>query len=171
VAGEFQAAGEELIRKLERALVEEARAVMVDSIIECPISGPETYVPQFREVDGRTIYLGDDPDMVGDSGTLRRSARIFAPRNDGASITVEMGYGFGEEVNPAGRLAAEYAVPVHERTELAHNPPTKSGYLLDPLLAHATSFGGDIAIRMQETMPAEQPYGAIIADGQDLGAE
>ena len=58
-----------------------------------------------------------------------------------------MGYGFGEEVNPAGRLAAEYAVPVHERHDppVRHTPPEKSGYLLDPLLANAPRMGEALA--------------------------
>ncbi len=171
MAGDFQRAGQLVIRQLSDALAGVATEIMRESIVECPISGPETYVPQFREVDGRTVYMGDDPTMIGDAGTLRRSARVFRPRNDGVSVTVEMGYGFGEEVNPAGRLAAEYAVPVHERTDVHHNPPTKSGYLLDPVLAHAGSFGAEVAARMQGTMPAEQAYGEIVADGQDLGAE
>ena len=151
-----------------------AREIMVESIQECPISGPDTYVPQFREIGGQTVYLGDDPDMVGDNGTLRRSARVFAPVNLGGAISVTMGYGFGEEVNPAGRLASEYAVPVHERTDLMHAPPTKSGFLLDPVLEHAGSFAYELGMRIRgfgEGFPLEQSYGAAVADGQDLGAE
>ena len=174
MAGSFEAAGEELIRRLENALAETARTIMVESILECPISGPETYVPQFRTVGrgpGRQVYfMGNDPDMTGDAGTLRRSARIFAPSNDGRTVSVVMGYGFGEEVNPAGRLAAEYAVPVHERTDVQHMPPTKSGYLLDPVLAHAGPFEQELAMRMREEGAAPS-YGAVVADGQALGAE
>ena len=77
MAGSFEAAGLALVRRLEAALVATAREIMVESIQECPISGPDTYVPQFREIGGQTVYLGDDPDMVGDNGTLRRSARVF----------------------------------------------------------------------------------------------
>ena len=177
MAGEFEAAGEALVRRLEEALVDEAVEVMRESIVECPVSGPETYVAvwgtQYRTVDGRVRFFGNEDDefIEGDSGTLRRSARVFAPIRTPGELTVEMGYGFGEEVNPAGRLAAEYAVPVHERSDLMHDPPTKSHFLLDPLLAKASAFERDLAIKMQETHPAEQSFGAIVADGEDLGAE
>jgi hypothetical protein len=177
MAGEFEAAGEDLIRSLKAALVGEAEEIMRESIIECPVSGPETYIAEFgtqyRQIEGRPVFLGNEDDeyIAGDAGTLRRSARVFAPRSDGNEITVEMGYGFGEEINPAGRLAAEYAVPVHERGDLDHEPPTKAYYLLDPLLRHAGTFERDLAIRMEETHPAELPHGEIVADGVDLGAE
>ncbi len=177
MAGDFEKAGEALVRRLEAALVAEAVDVMRDSIVECPISGDDTYIAEFgtqyRQIGGRPVYMGnlDDTFIDGDAGTLRRSARVFAPRRTPNEVTVEMGYGFGEEINPAGRLAAEYAVPVHERSDLEHDPPTKSHFLLDPLLAKASAFERDLAIRMQETHPAEIPYGAIVADGVDLGAE
>ena len=61
-----------------------------------------------------------------------------------------------------------------ERTDLTHEPPTKSGYLLDPVLAHAGSFEAELGMAMREQgagFPIEQSYGEIIADGQDLGAE
>jgi hypothetical protein len=177
MAGEFEAAGEDLVRRLERALVEEAEAVMRKSIIECPISDRETYIEEFgtqyRTIGGRPVFLGnpDDVFIEGDAGTLRRSARVFAPRRTPNEVSVEFGYGFGEEVNPAGRLAAEYAVPVHERSDLEHEPPTKSHFLLDPMLQEASTFEADLAIRMQETHPAELPHGAVVADGVDLGAK
>lgn len=153
---------------------ETAKEIMRESIRECPISGPDTYVGQFRTINGKRRYFGDDPSMVGDNGTLRRSARVFAPLRTPTHITLEMGYGFGDEVNPAGRLAAEYAVPVHEMGELRHNPPTKDHYLEDPVLAHATSFERDIAKRMIEggsAFPYEVPFGRALAEGRDLGAE
>ena len=173
MAGSFQTAGQDVIRRLAGAMEGVAREIMVESIQECPISGPETYVPQFRQIDGRPVHVGDDPEMIGDNGTLRRSARIFAPRNDGATIELEMGYGFGEEVNPAGDIAAQYAVIVHERSDVHHEPPTKSHYLLDPVLAHAGEYGGELERRMLAggPFPAEVPYGTVIADGTDLGAE
>lgn len=160
----FSSAGNDLVRRLERGLYDFAKDVMRESLVECPISGPETYVPQIRTIQGRLVYLGDDPDMVGDNGTLRRSARVFAPVRELDRVKVEVGYGFGEEVNPAGRVAAEYAVPVHERHELRHEPPTKSGYLLDPLLANSTRMGDSLAAAAKEPVPS----GAM---GEVQGAE
>ncbi len=177
MAGDFERAGEQLVRSLERALVEEALDVMRDSIVECPVSGPETYIEewgtQYRTIDGQVRFFGnaDDAYIEGDAGTLRRSARVFAPRRTPNEVTVEFGYGFGEEVNPAGRLAAEYAVPVHERSDLQHEPPTKAKFLEDPLFSKASTFERDLALKMQETHPAELSHGAIIADGVELGAE
>ncbi len=152
----FQTAGKQLVDRLERGLYEFAKDVMRESLVECPISGPDTYVTtwgtSFRTINGRIVEFedaGEDP-IVGDEGTLRRSSRVFPPVRspDGASVTV--GYGFGDEVNPAGRRAREYAIPVHERHELRHNPPTKSGYLIDPLLANAPRMGEALAVSARE---------------------
>ncbi len=167
--GEFAAAGLNLIRSLEQGLYDSAREVMAESIQECPVSGPETYVPQVRTVGSgpgrRLIFLGDDPSMVGDNGTLRRSARVFPPVNTGDESTVTLGYGFGEERNPAGRIAAEYAVPVHERAEVHHHPPTKSHFLLDPLLRFSSQFGAKLKEAAQT-----QADGQVTVTGSDLGA-
>ncbi len=153
--GDFQTAGKQLVDRLERALYEFAKDVMRESLVECPISGPETYIEQwgtsYRTINGRIVkFDDDDPYIEGDEGTLRRSARVFPPVRDPNGVSVTVGYGFGEEVNPAGRRAAEYAVPVHERHELRHNPPTKSGYLLDPLLANAPRMGEHLAASARE---------------------
>ena len=147
----FEQAGKQLVDRLERGLYDFAKDVMRESLVECPVSGPETYIEawgtKYRTINGRIVYFDDDdPYIVGDEGTLRRSARVFPPDRaaDGVSITV--GYGFGDEVNPAGRRAVEYAIPVHERHDLRHNPPTKSGYLLDPLLANAPRMGEALTV-------------------------
>ncbi len=168
--GEFADAGLNLIRSLEQGLYDSAKEVMRESIQECPISGPDTYVPQVRTIGSgpgrRLMFLGDDPSMVGDNGTLRRSARVFPPTESAGRSTVTLGYGFGEEKNPAGRFAAEYAVPVHERSEI-HHPIGKSHYLIDPLLAFATHFGERLARAAQERkLPSQGVFATI--EGQDL---
>lgn len=153
----FEATGKDLIDRLERGLFNNAKTVMRESLIECPISDEETYIPQFFTLgDGpgrKVIFTGLDPEMVGDAGTLRRSSRVFAPVREANRVTIEMGYGFGEEVNPAGRIAAEYAVPVHERSELRHTPPEKSHFLLDPVLAFASHFEQSMAESVKESAP------------------
>lgn len=165
----FEEAGRDLIQRLERGLYDSAKTVMRESLVECPVSGPETYVPQFftrGAGPGRqVIFTGDDPEMVGDAGTLRRSSRVFAPVEGSDRVTVTMGYGFGEEVNPAGRIAAEYAVPVHERAEVHHLPPTKDHFLLDPLLAFESYFGQSMA----DAARGQSPTGELVTvEGNDL---
>jgi hypothetical protein len=165
----FQTAGKELVDRLERGLYEFAKDVMRESLIECPLSGPDTYIEgwgtSYRTIGGRVVRFDDDePPILGDEGTLRRSARVFPPVRQTDAVSVVLGYGFGEEVNPAGRLAAEYAVPVHERHDVRHDPPTKSGYLLDPMLAAAPRMGDQIAVKAKEG-----PVGAMtVVTGSDL---
>jgi hypothetical protein len=115
----------------------------------------------------------EDDVMVDDNGTLRRSARIFAPRRDSTSVSVMMGYGFGDEVNPAGRMASDYAVWVHEIDTYVH-PEGKSHFLSDPVNEHAGSFESELAADMRESStlayPMEANYGETVAEGTDLGA-
>lgn len=99
-----------------------ADKVMVDSLIECP----EEY------------------------GILRDSHAVSRPFRRANRIVVEMGYGYGDAVNPqTGRTAAQYAVPVHEIYHAEHVPPTKSHFLIDPLMLHASEFGRGIAMAMR----------------------
>lgn len=72
-----------------------------------------------------------------ESGTLRRSAKVNPAENTGTRLRLVMGYGYGDEVNPQGKTAADYAVPVHEIMEKKHPPPTKSHFLIDPLLENS----------------------------------
>lgn len=176
----FAAAGKEIIAQLGNALQDEAEAIMRESIQECPISDETTYATDIRTVDGKRIRIRDplDPEglLVGDNGTLRRSARVFAPIEDGDEISVLMGYGFGSEVNPEGRIAAAYAVPVHEITSARHKPPTKAKFLEDPLLAHAADMGAEFAARINiedvslEGVGATTILGTEVLSGADLGA-
>jgi hypothetical protein len=167
----FEEAGKQLIDSLERGLYDSAKDVMRESLIECPISDADTYVPQFftrGAGPGRqVIFTGLDPEMVGDAGVLRRSSRVFAPVREADRSTVEMGYGFGEEVNPAGRVAAEYAVPVHERSEVRHRPPEKSHFLSDVVYAFASHFGDSMEKAAKEQAGTEE-LGTVT--GTDLGA-
>jgi len=153
MASSFEQAGLDLIRKAEVGLYDAAVEVMKASLKECPLSGPDTY-----------------GNLVGDNGTLRRSAVVAEPTRTGDGSSVVIGYGFGEEENPRGMKAAEYAVPVHERAELRHDPPTKSHFLQDPLLEAADRVGPFLAeaIRSGDVHPTPVMRGT--ADG-DLAAE
>ncbi len=166
----FQTAGKQLVDRLEHGLYEFGKDVMRVSLEECPISGPDTYIEvwgtSYRTINGHVVHFDDDePSIEGDEGTLRRSARVFPPDRSLDRTSVTLGYGFGEEVNPAGRLAAEYAVPVHERHDVRHNPPQKSGFLLDVVLASAPIMGD----RLAEAARASHPSGAMpVVEGADL---
>ena len=168
----FQTAGKTLVDRLERGLYEFGKDVMRVSLEECPISDEETYIEgwgtSYRTINGRVVRFDDDePPIVGDEGTLRRSARVFPPVRDGDGFSVTLGYGFGDEVNPAGRLAAEYAVPVHERHDVRHTPPEKSGYLIDPLLAAAPTMGDRLSAAAHSPATEEMKVveGAELQDG------
>lgn len=179
MSDEIQRAVDALINQAEKGMVESAETIMRESIIECPLSDDETYITewgtQYRTIGGRVEKFVNSTDefIEGDEGTLRRSARIFAPIRTPAEISVTFGYGFGEEINPAGRLASEYAVPVHERSDLRHDPPTKDHYLSDPLFANVNEFEASVAKEMRamtSIYEGEVSYGVVIADGEDLGA-
>lgn len=95
------------------------------------------------------MYVSQDQVPV-ETATLKSSARINEPVLVANALTLSLGYGYGEEVNPdTGQRAAQYAIPVHERTELKHEPPTKAKFLEDPALAYESAFGGTIAMWMQ----------------------
>ena len=144
----FLDAGNRLIDNLTVALYDEAKDIMRDSLVECPISGPETYGGYYRTIRGERVRFDEPIYLEGDNGVLRRSNRVFAPVRTPDEVSVTIGYGFGSEVNPQGRIAAEYAVIVHERAEARHDPPTKDHYLSDPVLAHEASFAASIAARV-----------------------
>ena len=176
----FADAGDRILASLAAGLHDAGKEIMKVSLVEVPRSDGSTYITEWgtrwRTIDGKRVEFTDEDEtpIVGDDGTLFRSARLFPTVVSGDEMTVEMGYGFGEEVNPAGRLAADYAYWVHEVVEYKHEPPTKSGFLLDPVLEHAGSFAYELGMRIRgfgEGFPLEQSYGAAVADGQDLGAE
>jgi hypothetical protein len=60
-----------------------------------------------------------------DTGALRSSGHVELPKIEGRGVTVEMGY---------GGAAAPYALIVHERMGVFHQPPTQAKYLEQPFL-------------------------------------
>jgi len=76
-----------------------------------------------------------------DTGTLRSTGYVKQPEEKGDLVEVEMGY---------GGPAAPYAIWVHERTELHHNPPTKAKYLEDPVKTAAPKLPGALAKRLRK---------------------
>ena len=168
----FATAGEQLIDRLSHGLYDAGKTVMRESLVLCPISDETTYIElwgtDWRTIHGKRTHFDDDePHIVGDEGTLRRSGRVFPPTKESDRITVTIGYGFGEELNPAGHLAAEYAVPVHEKSELHHTPPEQSHYLLDPVVAFGSEMGAYLAGKAKES-----PSGDLtVVEGRDLQSE
>ncbi len=171
--GRFERAGSALITRMERGVYDAAKDLMRESLVLCPLSDATTYIEgwgtSWRTINGRRVHFDDaEANIVGDEGTLRRSSRVFPPVRSTDRVEVTVGYGFGEERNPAGRVAAEYAVPVHEKSELHHTPPEQSHYLLDPLLAFSTQFGKIVAEKAKETQAAAEAL--VVVEGKDLMA-
>lgn len=99
------------------------------------------------EVD---IMYVSQTEVPVDTGTLRASGRVLEPERHGDTIVGTIGYGYGEQVNPkTGQLAAQYAVPVHERLDVRHAPPTKAKFLEDPCRAYEALYGDTLAVWIQ----------------------
>lgn len=140
---EFEAAGAKLIEGAKAGLYEAARDILALSLEYCP----------------------------EDTGVLRRSARVDdsnlnqGARAGGMFLPVSMqspyavvGYGYGAEVNPkTQRIASDYAVPVHERAELKHEPPTQSHFLQTAVEEYATIFGTVVGEMMADIESVSGP--------------
>jgi hypothetical protein len=118
----FSKAGDQLIVAGMEAMQKFADDVMSDSLDEVPV----------------------------DTGVLHDSWGITPPFKEGKRIIVEMGYGYGDEINSkTRRVAAQYAIPVHEILDADHQPPRKAKYLEDPLVSRGFTYGQQLAIYMK----------------------
>ena len=72
-----------------------------------------------------------------DFGRLQGTHYVSPPEEKGDDVTVEIGYG------------TDYAVYVHERTELQHRPPTQAKFLQQPLEAARSGFFARLAARIR----------------------
>lgn len=85
--------------------------------------------------------MGKSKEIVPvDTGALRSTGHVQPPETAGAQVTVEMGY---------GGPAAPYAVFVHERVELRHNPPTQAKFLEQPALEAIPGMAERVAARIR----------------------
>lgn len=110
---EFRNAGKELLKGLEAGLYQAAIAIMRVSQGEVPV----------------------------DTSVLKSSGRVMEPVMVGTTMVCTLGYGYGDEINPkTGERAAGYAIPVHERIEVRHDPPTKAKYLEDPVYRYIKDY-------------------------------
>lgn len=134
MAGEFSAAGDRIIERLKGGMYAAAHDIMAVSEVEVP----------------------------KDTLTLYGSRFVDVPESNGVTVSVTLGYGRGVEVNPkTGRIAAEYAVPVHEIMEAHHEPPTKAKFLEDPVLAYSGELEGILAAYISRAQEPILPGGGM----------
>lgn len=74
-----------------------------------------------------------------DTGVLRASGTVLAPKVSGTQVTVEAGF---------GGAAAGYAVPVHERLGV-HHPVGQAKFLERAFLERAPKIPGNLAKRVE----------------------
>jgi hypothetical protein len=99
---------------------------------------------------GIDIMYVSQAEVPVDTGTLRASGRVLEPEELGDTVSITIGYGYGDQVNPkTGQLASQYAVPVHERLDVKHAPPTKAKFLEDPVRAYQSLYGETIQAWVQ----------------------
>lgn len=103
----------------------------------------------YPEAGATALYeegLALDADMVPripvDTGRLRASHFVTLPSGTGANVTVEVG------------VATDYAVPVHELTEVQH-PVGESKFLEKALMARHAGMGARLGERVQALVEAE----------------
>ena len=78
-----------------------------------------------------------------DTGALRSSGHVGIPKIEGRGVLVEMGF---------GGAAAPYALIVHERLGVFHQPPTQAKYLEQPFLAAAQGMAERLGAKMRGTL-------------------
>jgi hypothetical protein len=131
----YKQRGREMIAAAVVGMDRFANEVMVDSLAECP----------------------------EDSGTLKESHDVLPPTRVGNRIKIEIGYGYGDQPSPVnGRRASQYALPVHEIWYAEHEPPTKSHFLIDPLMLHASRFGPGLAAVMRSHLRGERVSTTVV---------
>mgnify|MGYP001577880849 FL=1 len=108
---------------------------------------------------GLDIMYVSEAEVPVDTATLKLSARVQEPIRVGDNIECEIGYGYGSELNPkTGQPASSYAVPVHERLDQFHEPPTKAKFLEDPVYGYASLYEETIATTMRMTAEGTLSY-------------
>lgn len=117
-------------------------------------AGDALIVAAVKAMEDFTDKVQDDSayQVPKDTFVLAESWGSSAPYREGNRIKIVMGYGFGEDINPkTKRMADQYALPVHEIYNADHSPPTKSHYLIDPLIDRAKDLQFEMAISMKST--------------------
>ena len=113
---------------------------------------------------GIDIMYQSQIEVPVDTGTLKASARVMEPETFGTTVTVTLGYGYGEELNPkTGERAIQYAIPVHERMEVRHEPPTKAKFLEDPALVYEPFLGPTLALWITRAVKEQGAFGYLMS--------
>lgn len=107
----------------------------------------EDYRRKLTEATGAALYQEalavmavSQRQVPVDTGRLRATATVGGPVDTGNGPEVPLGYG------------TDYALYVHERTDMRHNAPTKAKFLEDPLRAAAVGFKERLAKRIKQNM-------------------
>jgi hypothetical protein len=110
-----------------------------------------------REIMDEADYL-----CPKDTDTLVRSRFIDEPIVSGDRISISFGYGRGTTPNPKdGKVAGEYAVPVHEILGARHKPPTTAKFLETPCVAYEPALGETLRVWISRFVKGE---GAVSGD-------
>lgn len=98
------------------------------------------------------VYAESQVLVPVDTGTLKASAIPHKVESVGMrKLQAKVTYGEGALVNPkTGQLSRDYAIYVHERTELQHAPPTTAKFLEIAARGKAASLREDLAEAMRE---------------------
>lgn len=100
---------------------------------------------------GIDIMYVSEQEVPVDTATLKASGRVMEPVRLGDDVECVIGYGYGDELNPkTGQPASAYAVPVHERMDQRHAPPSKAKFLEDPVYGYASLYGDTIAVGVEQ---------------------
>lgn len=159
----FQEAGDDLVEDMAAGLDAFAEMIMSSSLEQCPI---ETGTLR-RSAKIVTAHPGRS--FEGFSRLRNSSGQFMGIGSPVKEVTTILGYGFGDEINPkTHRPASEYAVPVHERVEAYHKPPTKSKFLEDPVYEHAAAMEPMLAAYMREDSAASYVLGAVLGGVTDI---
>lgn len=87
---------------------------------------------------GTAIMASSQALVPVDTGTLKRSGEVEIPVVDEHSVSVTLGYAYGETENPkTGEMVTGYAKYVELRDDAMHKPPTQAHFLRDAAQAFA----------------------------------
>lgn len=100
--------------------------------------------------------MADSQELIPvDTGTAKGSGRVLPPELRGDTLTVVVGYGYGDAVNPkTGEPAVGYIIPLHERTDVPHKVG-RAKFLEQPALEHVSRLRGEIGLAIRRASATE----------------
>jgi hypothetical protein len=138
----FLAGGQIFDDALSEGMIAAAVDIMNESLIQVP-------------VDTGTLRGSATGVSSPDAGVIDSLGEFIVEQtSEGSQIT--FGYAIGEKgglVNPVtGRAVDEYAIDVHEITDVFHKEPTKAKFLEDPTFEYETRLEQTLALTIIEEM-------------------